>query len=66
MLASIVFLFCSRDVGALGLALSFAIISAMALGRLAGVDMLTVGCIDVGLNRSSCRGAGAVGWGRFV
>jgi hypothetical protein len=65
MLASIVFLFCSRDVGALGLVLSFAIISAMALGRLAGVDTLTVGWMDVGLNRSSCRGASAIGWNSF-
>lgn len=53
MLANIVFLFCSSDVGALGLGLSWATESATALGRLAWVGILAAGMCDVGLRRDS-------------
>jgi hypothetical protein len=61
MLASMVFLFCSRLVGALSLVLAFARTSAIALGRLWGVATLRVALVDVGLTKisgSATRGAG--------
>jgi hypothetical protein len=65
MLASIVFLFCSKDVGALGLVLALAIISTGALGRLWGVSTSRVEWLDVGLIIGSGSGAAAVGWACF-
>lgn len=65
MLASIVFLFCSRLVGALSLVLAFARISAIALGRLWGVAAWSVALVDVGLSKGSGSGASVGGWGCF-
>lgn len=64
VLASIVCRLCSRMVGARGLTLGFATVSAMALGRLWAEAV--AGWMDVGLSRSSFSRAVAVGLGCLV